>query len=183
MSERVFEGLVKVTKMPQRGMITLRGDLAAASIQDASTAIGDVSFPGQGGCTCVGERGVAWMSPDELLVMCPHAELAQNLTTMRATLEGTHHLLQDVSDARVIFRLEGEAGREVLAKLCPVDLSPAAFQPGHFRRTRMAQIACAFWMPHAASFELIVFSSVADYAWGVLTHAANPAAPVGHFAI
>ncbi|MEM9435830.1 MAG: sarcosine oxidase subunit gamma family protein [Pseudomonadota bacterium] len=172
MSEREFDGLVALRQMPQRGMITLRGDLNSAAMKKA---VGTV--PGQGMCT----GGVAWMSPDELLIMCPHEALEDRLADLRKALAGTHHLIQDVSDARAIFALEGDASREVLAKLCPVDLRPGAFEPGRFRRTRMAQVPCAFWMEGELRFEVVVFASVADYAWTLLKNAADTSATVGHF--
>ena len=181
MSEREFDGLARVSQMRQRGMVTLRGDLASTKVKNAATGVAGVDFPGQGQCNCVEERGIAWMSPDELLVMCPHDVLAKDMVSMQKTLKGTHHLLADVSDARALFLIEGAGCREVLAKLCPVDLSPRAFKPGQFRRTRIAQVPCAFWMRDAEAFELVAFSSVADYVWGLLCAAADPAAPVGHF--
>ena len=182
MSERTFDGLAKISQLPQRGMVTLRGDLASAKIKKAIKSIASVDVPVQGACTYSADRAVAWMSPDELLLMGPHSAVAEDVEAMSKALKGTHHLLQDVSDARAIYRIEGAACREVLAKLCPVDLSPKAYAPGKFRRTRIAQVPCAFWMPGDNSFELVAFTSVADYVWGVLCAAADPAAAVNHFA-
>ena len=163
MSERVFEGSATVRQLPQRGMITVRG-----SMDDLAKA---VTVPARG--TVAGD--VAWMSPDELLVMCPHEEVGARVEALKKALLGSHHLVQDVSDARVIFEI---SDAETLAKLCPVDV--AAMEPRRFRRTRMAQIACAFWKRDDGAFELVCFTSVADYAWGVLSNAA--ATPVGHIA-
>ncbi|MEM8591999.1 MAG: sarcosine oxidase subunit gamma family protein [Pseudomonadota bacterium] len=170
MFEREFQGLVTLKQLPQRGMITVRGDLGSSAMKKAVSAV-----PERG--MCAGD--VAWMSPDELLVMCPHGDVRARVDQLRADLAGTHHLVQDVSDARVIYSLEGAAAREVIAKLCPVDM--AAMEKGRFRRTRLAQVPCAFWMREVDAIELVVFTSVADYAWHVLVNAADPAAPVGHF--
>ncbi|MEO0486061.1 MAG: sarcosine oxidase subunit gamma family protein [Pseudomonadota bacterium] len=182
MSERVFEGAASVRQLPQRGMITLRGDLSSAALQAAATDISTGAFPERGHCDSMGARGIAWMSPDEALVMCPHDVVGTSVASLKSALAGTHHLVQDVSDARVIFAIEGDAARDVVAKLCPVDMRPAQFGPGRFRRTRLAQIPCAFWMRGDGGIELVVFSSVADYAWSVLSNAARADAAVGHFA-
>ena len=88
----------------------------------------------------------------------------------------------DVSDARALFRIDGPGAREVLAKGAPVDLSPAAFGPGDFRRTRLGQVACAFWTPDGTSFELVCFRSVAAYVFGLLENAAKPGSEVGYLA-
>ncbi|MEM1236805.1 MAG: sarcosine oxidase subunit gamma family protein [Pseudomonadota bacterium] len=182
MSERVFEGLATVSQQPQRGMVTLRGDLSAAKFKKAVAGVSGLDVPGMGACVAGDARTVAWMSPDELLLMGPHESVGEDVTALEKALKGTHHLVQDVSDARAIYRIEGAACRDVVAKLCPVDLAPDAFGPGKFRRTRIAQVACAFWMPDEASFELVAFTSVADYVWGVLNTAADPGSAVGHFA-
>ncbi|MEM6478281.1 MAG: sarcosine oxidase subunit gamma family protein [Pseudomonadota bacterium] len=181
MSERVFEGAVTLRQMPLRGMITLKGDLKSAQVKEAAVVATDVAFPKRGTANCSREHGVAWMAPDELLILCPHGEVDKELARMRAALSGVHHLLQDVSDARVIFRLEGSEMRDVLAKVCPVDLRPAAFDVGKFRRTRIAQVPCAFWFRGADWAELIAFRSVQDYVWSVLANAASSDARVGHF--
>jgi len=60
-----------------------------------------------------------------------------------------------------------------------VDLSPEAFTPGMVRRTRMAQIATAFWLDDTGTFHLICFRSVSDYAFNILKTAARPGGEVG----
>jgi sarcosine oxidase subunit gamma len=158
-------------------MITLRGDLASDSLRDVCTQITGQGVPGPGQANVAGETGVLWMSPDELLVLVPHAQVGDGIAWIDTALAGQHHLAVDVSDARSLFAvegpaaLEGPAAREVIAKLCPVDMAPAAFTPGTFRRTRMAQIAAAVWMEPDHALRVICFRSVAQYALGLLENA------------
>ena len=56
-------------------------------------------------------------------------------------------------------------------KLAPVDLANIA--PGEIRRTRVAQVAAAFWKD-ADGFTLVSFRSVAGYVMGLLEHASQP---------
>jgi sarcosine oxidase subunit gamma len=70
----------------------------------------------------------------------------------------------------------------VLAKGAPVDLAPAAFGVGDFRRTRLGQVAAAFWMPAPDTFELMCFRSVAGYVADWLANAARPGSLAGYFA-
>ncbi|MEM1315115.1 MAG: sarcosine oxidase subunit gamma family protein, partial [Pseudomonadota bacterium] len=121
-----------------------------------------------------GDWALAWMSPDERLLMCPPADLPALETSLRDALEGRPHLIVDVSDARAVFRLQGPGARKVLAKGAPVDLAAAAFGPGDFRRTRLGQVACAFWTPDGESFELVCFRSVAEHVGAWLLDAARP---------
>jgi sarcosine oxidase subunit gamma len=68
-----------------------------------------------------------------------------------------------------------------MAKLAPVDFAPGAFGPGDFRRSRLAQVAGAFWMEEDGSFCIICFRSVADYVFKLLKVAAQPGSAVGAF--
>lgn len=181
MSERVFDGLARVTQAPPQGMVTLKGDLGAVDLKNAATGLTGLDFPGLGEAKCVGEKGLCWMAPDELLLILPHAEADKAVETIDRALAGTHYLAANVSDARALFFLEGPHAREVLAKLTPADLDPARFSTGQFRRTRIAQVPAAFWMRDAETFEIIAFRSVADYVFDVLLAAANPGAAVDYF--
>lgn len=167
----------KVARIDGRGMITLRGDLKAAKLGKAVKAVTGQGVP-QAGCY-LGDQasGVAWMSPDELLLMVPYAQVADALKALDAALAGSHYLAADVSDARAVFTVEGPHAREALARLCPVDFHAETFKAGDFRRTRMAQIAAAVWM-HEDGFGVVCFRSVADYAEAILRNAAK-GAPVG----
>ena len=176
-----YQGYVTVTEMGLRGMITVRGDLSSTKMRNAVTAIARVDYPGQNECNCVAERGIAWMSPDELLVMCPHAEAEADVAKITNTLKGQHFLAANVSDARAVFYIKGRQAREVIAKLAPIDMSPEAFPAGHFRRTRLAQTPAAFWLRDAETIELICFRSVADYVFDLLKRAATPGAEVNAY--
>ncbi|MDR9427552.1 MAG: sarcosine oxidase subunit gamma family protein [Salibaculum sp.] len=168
-----------VRALGPQGMITLRGDLASDSLRDVCTQITGAVMPEAGQAQVDGDTGLAWMSPDELLVLVPQAQVGEAIERIDTDLAGQHHLAVDVSDARSLFAVEGPAAREVIAKLCPVDMAPAAFAPGNFRRTRMAQIPAAFWMEPDQSLRLICFRSVDRYARDLLTTAAM-AGPVGY---
>ncbi|MFZ7093415.1 sarcosine oxidase subunit gamma [Primorskyibacter sp. 2E233] len=175
-----YDGLVQIQEVGPLGMITLRGDLASSDIKNAATGVAGVDMPKQRGANCVDERGILWMSPDELLVLCPYGEAAVASQTMTSLLSGSHALAVNVSDARAVFHITGDKTREVLAKLSPADLSPEALPVGELRRTRLAQVAAAFWMRSETHAQVICFRSVADYVFDLLKTAAHPASAVYH---
>lgn len=177
---RVASGPVTVRDAGPRGMITLRGDLSDTTLRTLASGLTGLDFPGIGRANCVGENGLLWMSPDELLILRPHGEVGTTLKAIGDRLAGTHHLATDVSDARALFLVEGAGGREVLQKLTPASLHPDDFAPGQFRRTRLAQAAAGFWMRDAETFEVICFRSVAGYVFDLIA-AAAAAGPVGVF--
>ncbi len=167
---------VTVSEAGPRGMVTIRGDLG--EIGRIVAGIAGTAVPATGRVESAGARAFAWMSPDEALLMLPPDELAEVLGALNAALAEHHALAVDVSDARVIFRLNGPGWRDVLARLTPADLRPAAFGAGVFRRTRLAQVAAAFWLPEAQVAELLCFRSVGDYVRDLLENAAA-AGPIG----
>jgi len=177
-----YDGFARIEDQGLHGMITLRGDLASKEIKAAVKAATGLGVPGQRQALSGKDTAALWMSPDELLLMCPYGDVAAVIEKIETALKGQHFLAVNVSDARTFLRISGIGAREVLAKLCPVDLSPEAFTPGMFRRTRMAQVPAAFWLDEAGAFHLICFRSVADYAFNLLKTSAIPGGEVGYFA-
>ena len=139
-----FDGLITIRELGPRGMITVRGDLSDATLKKAVTAAAGLAFPEQRAVQCDRDRGLLWMATDELMVLAPYAEARGDADRIGKALAGQHALVADVSDARAVFRLEGEAIRDVLAKLTPADMSAASLPPGQLRRTRLAQVPAAF---------------------------------------
>lgn len=176
-----FEGIARLRDCGPQGMITLRGDLASRALRGAATAATGAKMPGQRRITHGPEGSLGWMSPDELLILCPAAAVAERLAGLQARLARSHALAVEVSDARAMFAVEGAGAREVLAKLCPVDLAPGRFEPGELRRTRLAQVPAAFWIAPDGGFRLICFRSVAAYVFDALRMAAQPGGEVGVF--
>jgi len=179
MGGAAYDGIVRVEELGLQGMITLRGDLSDPDLKNAASGAAGVDMPGQGEINSVGDQAIAWMSPDELLVMTAYAEVEDKLAQIHESLKGHHFLAANVSDARALFQISGSGLRDVLAKLFPVDLSAEAFGPGRFRRSRMAQIPAAFWMPDEQTARIVCFRSVAEYAFNLLQDAAAPGGEVG----
>ena len=175
------DGIAGIREIGPVGMITLRGDLSAATLRKAATKATGAEMPGQREARFAGQSGLCWMSPDELLVICPYDKVGATLASLRTALADMHALAVDVSDARAVFQVTGPCAREVMAKLSPVDLAPGMFEPGMFRRTRLAQVAAAFRMTDDTTFEIVCFRSVAQYVFDLLKVAAQPGSEVGYF--
>jgi len=176
-----FEGYVSVKEAGLRGMITLRGDLAEPKLKAAVKNLTGVDVPKIGNINLKGTKGAAWMSPNELLLLLPYDKAASGVEKLSKALKGSHFLAVNVSDARAVFQIKGKGTREVLAKISPADLSPDAINPGEIRRTRLAQVAAAFWMRDQNNFEIVCFRSVASYVFGLLKHSSQADSEVGFF--
>lgn len=176
-----YDGFVKVSDTGLRGMITVRGDLKSAKMKAAVKKVTGCEVPDAKGMLIKGDKTVAWMSPDELLVMIPYDGAGKALADLDKVLKDQHYLAVNVSDARAVIRLSGAAGREVVAKLSPSDVSPDAFGVGQMRRTRFAQVAAACWMLDDDTIEIMCFRSTADYVFKLLKNAAAPGSEVSFF--
>ncbi|WP_299729292.1 sarcosine oxidase subunit gamma family protein [uncultured Tateyamaria sp.] len=175
------DGIATVHEAPLQGMITVRGDLTSKGVIKAATGATGMQMPAQGTANCNGTKGLCWMSPDELLVLCAYGDVAQVLDGMRAALGDQHGLAVDVSDARALFRVAGKGALEVMAKLAPVDFRPSAFGHGMFRRSRLAQVPAAFWMQEDDAFHVVCFRSQAQYVFDLLKAAGQKGSEVSIF--
>lgn len=175
-----FEGRVRVEDAGLQGMITLRIDVSADAATSALRAAG-VEMPAQGEARGSLSSGALWMSPDEVLLLCAYDAVDETMERLEDQLEGQHSLAADVSDARCVVRLSGEANalRETLAKLTPADMRNKVFPVGKLRRTRLAQVPAAIWFENDETAIVVAFRSVADYVFGLLSNAAS--GEVGYF--
>ena len=176
-----YDGLVKVAEAPVQGMITLRGDLSSATLAKAVKEACGADLPAVRTMRPGKQGACLWMSPDEILILCDYANAPDVADALSQALAGTHHLCAVVSDARAMFTLTGHAVREVLGKLAPVDLSSDQFQPGQVRRTRMAQVAAAFWLTDDQTAQIVCFRSVGQYMLDLLCTVAQPDSAVGFY--
>lgn len=158
------------------GMVTIRGDFADKEFRAAVESVAGCALPDVRRFQETAEGGLGWMAPDELLFVTGYAAATGAVQAMNVALAGRHHLVADVSDARAVFRIEGPGARELIAAGAPVDLSPEAFRPGALRRTRLGQVAAAFWAGSDGAFTLICFRSLGAYVFDWLKTSARSGA-------
>ncbi|MFQ6552772.1 sarcosine oxidase subunit gamma [Aestuariibius insulae] len=166
-------GLVEISEAEARGMIAIRADLDNADLKRSLDAVVGAGVPAPGQVSDRARGQICWMSPDELLLMLPKAACDETLTRLRDDLVGQHALVEDMSDARAVFVLEGDHCRDVLAKISPADVRASVLSPGVIRRTRMGQVPAAFWLTREARAEVICFRSVARYVFDLLDAASS----------
>ena len=165
-----FQGFASIREIGPLGMITLRAK-GVKALDKAVKAVTGTKLPATRRIEVNGDKACGWMSPDEYLLIVPYGEVSGALASLAKALAGEHHLAVDVSDARAVFRIEGDQAADVLRKLSPVDFD--TLEPGELRRSRAAQVAAAMWQQDGG-FTLVCFRSVAGYVMGLLTHSAQP---------
>ncbi len=176
MGNASFDGFASVQEIGPLGMISLRAKPDVKALAKAIKAAVGTKVPAQRRIEGTGQKACGWMSPDEYLLILPYAETGAAMAAIADAMGAEHHLAAVVSDARAVFRVEGDKAHQVLAKLSPVDFETLA--PGELRRTRAAQVAAAFWKDDTG-FTVVCFRSVAGYIMGLLTHSAQPGSELG----
>lgn len=177
--ELSYKGAIEVNLSKAMGMISLKGDLVNKSFKKIITENLNLSLPNARNVSTSNNISIIWMAPDELLVLVDYDQVDQYVKSLEKNLEGQHYLLANVSDARVIFNLKGKGVCEVLAKGTPADMS--VFEVNDVRRSRIGQLAAAFWMVKDDEIKLICFRSVSDYMFDWLKVASAPNSLPGYF--
>jgi len=145
------------------GMITMRLNLDDQVLKRKLRHVLGISIPPVRHIEATTDAILAWMSPDELLYFCTREEVFNRLNLLRDSFNSEHTLFLDVSDARVIFSMEGDRVREVVAKLAPIDTDLNSLAVGEIRRTRFSQVAAAVWLSEENRATVICFGSVEKY--------------------
>lgn len=159
---------VTLHKITGRSMISVRADFSSDAARKAVAKVTSTAFPEPLRMTFHKGGSVAWMAPDELLVLLPAEEAPEVEAGLSKALARQNAMVLNVADARVIYRLEGPGGRAALARLTPADVSERAFGPGSFRRTRLGQVAAGIWMREDGAIGVMCFRSVAPYVTSLL---------------
>ncbi|MFM7654067.1 MAG: sarcosine oxidase subunit gamma [Paracoccaceae bacterium] len=143
-----FDGFCQIHEIGPLGMISLRAKPDVKQLAKAVKAAVGTKLPAQRRIEVAGDRACGWMSPDEYLLILPYGETGAAMAAIAKEMGAAHHLAAVVSDARAVFRVEGEKAEQVLAKLSPVDF--AKLEPNELRRTRTAQVAAAMYVTRRA---------------------------------
>ena len=174
---------ISMREISGRGMIDLRGSTSDKKFMAAVKSVLELDLPkAPRTSTTWGDIHVLWLSTDQWLVLCSRANTGIVLANLRKAVANIHSLAVDVSDMRVVIRLEGEGVRETLMKGSSLDLISSDYKPGTVRRMRFAEIAALIHVVEENVIDLYVFRSYADYAWEFLLKAARKGSEVRLFA-
>ncbi|AXK36350.1 sarcosine oxidase subunit gamma [Streptomyces armeniacus] len=152
-----------------------------------------------------GDRAAVWLGPDEWLIVTPPGTAAETDDTLRAAADtargadgggeggggsgsgsdgGVDIAYTDVSAHSTTLRLGGARARDVLRKVCPIDLHPRVFGSGACAQTLLAGGARVLLVADREPDGFLVFvrASFADYVtdW-LLDSMTEYAAGDGHF--
>ncbi len=158
MSELTGFELVQV--MARRG----QWDAAAKAAEQHFGA----AAPARPKAVAAGKALLIWSGPDQFLVL---SERGSATDTARPSFAGTASL-SDQSDGRALIRISGARARDMLAKVCSLDLHPSAFPVGAATATSIDHTSVNLWRGDDADgspvFNLLIFTSFAESLWRTL---------------
>lgn len=122
-----------------------------------------------------GATTLVWAGPDQFFVVGPHAGRGDPLLPLRGVF-GRAASLSDQSDGRSLIRVRGAHARDMLAKICSLDLDPAVFGVGAAAVTAIDHTSTVLWRgadeEGEAVYDLLVFSTFAESLWTLLAASA-----------
>lgn len=111
-----------------------------------------------------------WSGPDQFLILSAR-DAGAPLERARRVFSGMASLSEQ-SDGRSLIRISGSRARDLLAKVCSLDLHPAVFPAGAAAATSIDHTAVSLWRGEDSSgeavFLLLVFATFAESLWGTL---------------
>lgn len=164
---------VSLAEEPFLSQIDLRAEPSGPALARVEQAL-EVAVPHhQPGCAAGSrELSVLWLGPDEWLVVGPDGHADRIATAARGALEGAHGSVVDVSANRTALRLAGIGARDVLEKVCSLDLHPRGFGPGRCAQTLLGRTQAVLWQRSTEpSYRILVRNSFADYLTDLLLDA------------
>ncbi|MBY5931535.1 sarcosine oxidase subunit gamma [Tateyamaria omphalii] len=153
--EPVTIGTCTVTEA-NLGTLTSIAPYAGAKIADTFKTAHGMAWPAPNRATGKDGARAIWFGRDMVLLAGPDPDAGL----------AKHAALTDQSDAWTAVTLGGADAEAVLARLIPLDLSPANFKRGHTARTQIQHMTGSVTRIGADTFLLLVFRSMA----GTLLH-------------
>lgn len=146
-----------IAECRERALLVVAGWTATVH---AALGVAPPSEPGAAVATA--EGALLWTGPREWLYVVPGGDgwaLERALARALAPRAG----VTDVSHGRAIVRVAGAPARLVLAKFCPIDLSPRALPTGRCAQTLFGKINVLLHaLPDSAAIDIYVGRSYAD---------------------
>jgi len=110
-----------------------------------------------------------WSGPDQFFVLSPRGAALERARLAFAGMAS----LSEQSDGRCLLQVSGARARDMLAKVCSLDLHPGVFPVGAAAATSIDHTSVNLWRGDdsatgEAVFHLLIFSTFAESLWHTL---------------
>ena len=142
-------------------------DRAAAGI---GAALGTPAPVGRSAVATAGAATILWIGPGRWLVVEPESRDLASLLAHHCP--GDVAAITDLGHGRTAIRVEGPKVRDLLAKLCTIDVDPGVFPPGSCAQTQLGQTGVLLYCRVQDGFDIFLPRSFAVSAWETTIDAA-----------
>ena len=156
---------VRLAEEPFLTQVNLRAHPGSPAVARVEHALG-LALPHHTPNRVAGDDDLAalWLGPDEWLVVGPDGHATRITEAARTALGDSLGSVVDVSANRTTLRLSGTMAREVLDKVCSLDLHPRAFAAGHCAQTLLGRTQAVLWQVSSEpGYRILVRGSFAEY--------------------
>lgn len=172
---------VTLSEVPFRGQINIRGDAENTTFAAAVKKATRLELPTDPNTTSgkPATTRILWLGPDEWMVVTKPGGGKRVFDALWKNLkvDGLHASVTDTSEARTTITISGDHARDVMAKLCSLDLHPSQFGPGQCAQTIVGKVGVMLTQTAETNtggptFELYALRSFSTYLWKRLEDAA-----------
>ena len=129
-------------------------------------SIAQVNGGGEGSAPSSSDWVSLWNGPGQWLVVSNTLSSGELVSQLETTLADTRASVTDLSHARSVTRVEGTPVRDLLAKLCPLDID--SLRPGDCATSLFGQLTALVHCTGDECLELYVFRSFGLEMWEML---------------
>lgn len=163
-----------IVERPFRTMFNVRGDPRNAAFVPAFAEATGLMLPEANAFVALDGRLVAWLGPDELLLILEAGDAVADASQTRQRLNERIPTFTEIGAGYATLEISGSHSRSVLARACALDLHPRALIAGQCLQTQMAGTAVLLLLrDDSPRFELVVRRSFADHLWRWLERSAQ----------
>ena len=154
---------VEVSLISPIPAISLKLDHQKLIIRNKIKKILGMDVPSVGSTIKYRHLSLCWISNDELLLLSEGKEVDVLLKKIRKELVSIHSLVEEVTDIRAWFLLEGERAIDLLRKGVPIDFSKLDASSESFFRSRLGEIQVNILVESRRRIIISVLRSVEEY--------------------
>tara|TARA_B100001250_G_C19802950_1_gene791940 strand:+ start:2244 stop:2819 length:576 start_codon:yes stop_codon:yes gene_type:complete len=154
---------VEISLLSPISAISLKVDHQNPKIRSKLKKILGQGVPSVESHTKHGQISLCWISNDELLLLNETEEKKDLLKKIRKELSNTHSLVENVTDMRAWFLIEGEGSIDLLRKGVPKDFSRLDLSSKNFFRSRLGEVQVNILIKSYEQVVISVLRSVQGY--------------------
>ena len=155
------------------GIIQLRGLLSDAAFVAAIGSVLGVALPNTPKQSVyAAEAAIFWLSPDEWMLVCSHAQKNALLQRLQAACQGVFAQVVDNSGGLMLLQIQGTAASTFLRHLSPYHVG--SLQGGQVVSTVLKKTTVVLHKLADDDYVLLFRRSFADYLWRIFDKTSKP---------